>query len=146
MADVTINDHSDEYLRNVEDALEIALEKIGLHIEGEAKEEVENSPRRVDTGLLRNSITYALDGEATNISTYSGDNESKYGKKGVPSGSYSGSAPKESGGRSVIIGTNVEYAIYVHEGTSDMSPNRFLKNAVERNKDQIEKLIKDAVG
>ena len=42
MADVTINDHSDEYLRDFEDALEIALEKIGLHIEGEAKEEVES--------------------------------------------------------------------------------------------------------
>ena len=28
---------------------------------GETKEELENSPRRTDTELLRNSITYALD-------------------------------------------------------------------------------------
>ena len=30
---------------------------------GETKEELENSPRRTDTELLRNSITYALDTE-----------------------------------------------------------------------------------
>ena len=146
MADVHIDDHSDEYMRDVEKALDVALEAIGIHIEGEAKEELENSPRRVDTGLLRNSITYALDGESTAISTYSGDNPSQYTGKPAESGSYSGSAPKETNGRSVMIGTNVEYGIYVHEGTSRMSPNRFLKNAVEKNKDQITKYIEDAMG
>lgn len=33
------------------------------------------------------------------------------------------------------IGTNVEYAIYVHEGTRKMTANRFLKNAIVKNKD-----------
>lgn len=146
MAEVRIDDHSDEYMRDVESALESALEAIGIHIEGEAKEELENSPRRHDTGLLRNSIAYAVDGEAPSISSYSADNPSKYGGKTPDSGSYSGSAPKEASGRSVIIGTNVEYALYVHEGTSRMSPNRFLKNAVERNKDQIDRLIEQALG
>ena len=153
MADVHIDDHSDEYMRDVEKALDVALEAVGIHIEGEAKEELENSPRRVDTGLLRNSITYALDGEAPAASSYSASNTSMRKKsysisagKNLTNGSYSGTAPKESKGRSVIIGTNVEYGIYVHEGTSRMSPNRFLKNAVEKNKDQITKYIKDAMG
>ena len=146
MANIRIDDHSSEYLKEVEKAIETALEGIGVHIEGEAKEELENSPRRVDTGLLRNSITYALDGEAPHKSTYSADKESKYSGKKPPSGSYSGNAPKESGGdRSVMIGTNVEYAIYIHEGTSKSSPNRFLKNAVERNKEQITDYIKNAL-
>lgn len=139
MSDVHIDDHSDEYMKAVDEALEAAMEAIGIHIEGEAKEELENSPRRIDTGLLRNSITYAVDGEAPAISTYSADS-------GGESGSYSGTAPKEKGNdRSVMIGSNVSYAIYVHEGTSRMTANRFLKNAVERNKDQINEYIKNAM-
>jgi HK97 gp10 family phage protein len=146
MADVRIDDHSDEYLNDVASSLDKALEAVGIHLSGEAQEELDNSPRRIDTGLLRNSITYAMDGEAPEKTSYSADNESQYGKKGKPSGSYSGSAPKEGkNARSVMIGTNVEYAIYVHEGTRDMSPNRFLKNALERNQDQITQYIKDAM-
>ena len=146
MADVHIDDHSDEYMRDFEEALGVALEAVGVHIEGEAKEELENSPRRVDTGLLRNSITYAVDGEPTHIHSYSGERDSKYTGKPAESGSYSGTAPKESKGRSVMIGTNVEYGIYVHEGTSRMNPNRFLKNAVEKNQDQIKSIIERELG
>lgn len=111
MSDVRIEDHTDEYMRGVDTALLYALEDIGLHIEGEAKEELENTPRRIDTGNLRNSITNEVV-----------DDE-----------------------KAVYIGTNVEYAIYVHEGTSKMDPNRFLKNAVSRNMDQIKDYIKKAL-
>lgn len=45
--------------------------------------------------------------------------------------------------KAVYIGTNVEYGVYVHEGTVKMSPNKFLRNAVERNLDQIQDLIKN---
>ena len=41
----------------------------------------------------------------------------------------------------VQIGTNVEYAIYVHDGTMRMAPNRFLKNSVTNNEDQIRQYI-----
>lgn len=144
MPDVKIDDHSAEYLKDVDKALDRALEAIGIHIEGEAKEELENSPRRIDTGLLRNSITYALDGEPAATTTYHADNPNRNGSTSI--GSYSGTAPKEGGkSRSVMIGTNVEYGIYVHEGTSRMSPNRFLKNAADRNQDQIKKYIEEAM-
>lgn len=144
MGEIKITDHSAEYLKDVDAALETAMEAVGIHVEGEAKEELSNSPRRIDTGLLRNSITYAVDGEAPATATYHADNANKNGSTNI--GSYSGTAPKESGhNRSVMIGTNVEYALYVHEGTSRMAPNRFLKNAVERNKDQITTCIKNAM-
>ena len=111
MSDVRIEDHTNEYMRAVEDALETALEAVGIQIEGEAKEELENTPRRIDTGNLRNSITHLV-----------------VESEGV-----------------VYVGTNVEYALYVHEGTSRMEENRFLTNAVERNKDQIDQYLKDAL-
>lgn len=111
MGDVKIDDHSAEYLKKVEEALGPALEAIGIHIEGEAKEELENTPRRIDTSNLRDSINHQVE-----------DDE-----------------------QAVYIGTNVEYAIYVHEGTSRMEANRFLKNAVDRNQDQVKKYIEDAL-
>lgn len=111
MANIRINDHSAEYLKDVSNALDAALEAVGIHVEGEAKEELENTPRRIDTGNLRNSITHeVVDAE-----------------------------------RVVYVGTNVEYGIYVHEGTSKMAPNRFLKNAVDRNKEQITDYIKKSL-
>lgn len=111
MADANINDYSNEYMSAVEKALDTALEAIGIHIEGEAKEELENTPRRIDTGNLRDSINYKVD-----------KNE-----------------------KCVYIGSNVQYALYVHEGTVRMAPNRFLTNAVDRNKDQINQYLKDAM-
>lgn len=121
-----------------------ALEAVGLQAEGDAKLELENKPRRVDTGLLRNSITHAVSGEPPAISEYRGSNESKYPdrKKGIPSGSYSGSAPNDPDDKlAVYIGTNVEYAAMVHEGTDRMQPNRFLKNALQHNQAVYEQII-----
>lgn len=104
MADnVRIVDHTSEVERALNNAFSRALEAVGLHLEGESKDELENAPRRIDTGNLRNSITHIVNDEE----------------------------------KAVYVGTNVEYGIYVHEGTVKMEPNRFLKNALEKNKNQI---------
>lgn len=143
MSDIRITDNSPEFLKELSNKVDTILEAVGIHLEGEAKEELENSPRRIDTGLLRNSITHALSGEAPAISSYSGDKPSRYGKsQEIPHGSYSGTVPTDpDNAKAVYIGSNVEYAGYVHEGTSRMSPNRYLKNACTRNAEQIKKYI-----
>ena len=149
MNDIVFHDNSPEFLRELSDRIDRTLEAVGIHLEGEAKEELNNSPRRIDTGLLRNSITHAISGGSPAITSYRGDNPSHYGgSKEVPSGSYSGTAPQDpDNARAVYIGTNVEYAPYVHEGTSRMTPNRFLKNAATRNQNQIkEYMIKELKG
>lgn len=52
----------------------------------------------------------------------------------------------DMGDKTVTIGTNVEYAIYVHEGTRRLQPaNRFLRNAVQNNIDQIQSFIKSTL-
>lgn len=112
MADkVVVKDYTDQFRKAMDAEILKALETVGGFIRSEATDELENSPRRVDTGRLKGSITHEVN-----------QNEA-----------------------SVIVGTNVEYAIYVHEGTRRMTPNRFLRNAVERNEDQIEKKIKDTL-
>lgn len=140
-------DNSNLFIEEAEKAAKRALEGVGLHLEGEAKEELNNSPRRIDTGLLRNSITHAAGGKQPAITSYHGDHESRYGfTKGVPSGSYHGTMPGDKKGEyTMYIGTNVEYAPYIHEGTQRLAPNRFLKNACMRNQDQIEAYIKKAM-
>ena len=139
MSDMQIQlvDNSEAVKEAVKEAAERALTAVGQHIEGEAKEELSNAPKRIDTGLLRNSITYAVSGHQAAIAAYSADDGGK-------AGSYSGTAPSESGGgKAVYIGSNVEYAAYVHEGTVKMAPNRFLKNAVKKNRDQIKRIIEN---
>lgn len=137
MSDFQFTDNSDKFKQELSDKIPAILEAVGIHIEGEAKDELENAPRRIDTGNLRNSISHAVD-------------ESE---------------------PAAYIGTNVEYGIYVHEGTGiyavngdgrqdpwgymgndgkwhithGMKPNRFLKNAVERNAAQVKKYIEDGL-
>lgn len=45
--------------------------------------------------------------------------------------------------KSVAVGSNVEYAIYVHEGTRRMAANRFLRNAFQNNADQVRSYLRD---
>lgn len=109
MGNFRITDNSQQILAMKEKAEELFLTEAGMHLESEAKFEIENNPRRVDTSRLRNSITFAVQPKA------------------------------------LVIGTNVEYALYVHEGTKRMIPNRFLVNAVQKNKDQIRDKYKQAM-
>lgn len=152
--DYKLIDNSRQVLDATDRAIEAGLQAVGIAVEADAKMELENSPRRIDTGLLRNSITFAVSGKSPNITSYRGDRESKYGiRKGIPSGSYSGTAPADGDGKkAVYIGSNVEYAEYIHEGADmelfgdsekkkRLEPNRFLKNAVEKNRDRIKAIF-----
>lgn len=145
MADITIHDHSDEVIRRIRDALPPALEAVGQFLEGEAVIEIEANPRRVDTGLLRNSITHAISGKGAAKKSYSADRPRRPDGE-IESGTYSGTMPDDGEDKpAVYIGTNVEYAIYVHDGTMRMAPNRFLTNAVKNNRAQIRRYVENAL-
>lgn len=131
-----IDSHVEEFKKALAEAEERAMEAIGQQCVSHAIQELQMSPSRIDTGLLKNSITYALGGEAPAIMQYTAD-------VGDGRGFYSGNAPSDKKNeQSVYIGTNVEYAIYVHEGTRRMTPNRFLRNAVENNGDEYKEIFK----
>lgn len=49
-------------------------------------------------------------------------------------------------GKRTIIGTPVEYSIYVEKGTSKMRAQPYLTPALEENKQRIEKLVADIMG
>lgn len=147
---VDIQDNSDLFIAAVEAAAETALDAAGMQAATLAARELQKTPSRIDTGLLHNSITWAVGGKPAAISSYSADRPSKYNENDVWSilqaartGSYSGAAPADTEKtRSVYIGTNVEYAIYVHEGTKRMAPNHFLKNAISKNRGELSEIMK----
>ena len=135
-------DHSKEVLKEKDSAINKWLTEASMYLASAARTAIQSDPIRVDTGLLKNSITYAIAGQAPAISGYSGDKPSKNGGS-VPHGSYSGTADKEEGGFASYVGTNVEYAIYVHEGTRRMTANHFLKNAFQTNQSFVKEKLKE---
>ena len=104
---------------------------IGGSIEGHA---VELCP--ADTGLLRNSITFALGGEAPRKTVY-------YDDKMEQVGQYDGEAPDDEEHEiTVYVGTNVQYAPYNELGTVKMTARPFIRPAMEDNQREIEQILK----
>lgn len=149
MSDVTLIDHSDD----VDDAMErlkaIALREVGREAEGIAKENC----TAVDTGRLRNSITFAT-----------ADEHGQHAYKDNFGKGYT-QQPNQPEKDAVYIGTNVEYAPFIelghaiagqkpvppdarpskHSSTAGGSvpPLHFLKNAAANHTSHYKKIIKD---
>jgi len=108
---IEIIDNSGLVEEVLQEALERALTQCGLDAERRAKKLCPT-----DTGLLKNSITFALSGQEAKEKEYKADKPDKSGE--VKKGMYEGTVPKESDHEtSVYIGTNVEYGVYQEMGT-----------------------------
>lgn len=120
-----------------------AARMIGGTVEGHAKELCP-----VDTGLLRNSITFAIGGEAPNILDYVSNDKDKTGKQiSRKEGHYMGTAdPDDDGEITVYVGTNVEYAPHQELGTVKMTARPFLRPAFENFTGEIEQIMKKTLG
>lgn len=125
MADSDFESHVDDIIASKNAALRRAAEIIGGTAEGYA---AELCP--VKTGLLRNSITHAISGEAVRKKVYKAN-------KGGKRGSYQGILFAEDGdGKiSVYIGTNVQYAPIVELGMpgSKRIPKPYLRPAINNH-------------
>ena len=89
----------------------------------------------VDTGRLRASISFVTASGEKGDGGYIAPNSKQSDK-------VSGEAPENA----VIVGSNVEYAEFVHNGTSRMPGRPFLREGIEQTKDdmqrQVEKIFK----
>lgn len=129
---IEIVDNSDKFIDAMEDAVLRALARCGMQGEGYAKDLCP-----VDTGLLINSITYAIGGEGAAISKYSDDAGERHGY-------YSGTAPEDDKNEcSVYIGTNVEYGSYVELGTNKTDAQPYIKPAVADHAETYKNIIND---
>lgn len=90
---------------------------------------------RIDTGLYKNSITYAVSSEAPAKTSYSADT-------GGRSGTYKGTAePAKGSAKSVYIGSNVPYAIHVEEGTSRKAGTHDIKYGISDHAKEYKQII-----
>ena len=134
MSNYKTKDNTKEVLSALDKAIERGLEAIGLTTEGHAKKD---PTMPVDTGLARNSITFAISGKEANTSSYKAD-------KGDETGSYSGTAPNDKD-KAVYIGSNVEYFPYIELGSPTISARHVLKNAATQHTDEYKKLMEDSM-
>ena len=134
---IRLENNSEIIFDALEDATERALYAIGIKaVEGsvDAITGKYSVPPAVDTGRLRASISFITP-------TQSGGSGMAV-PEGKPKDKLSGNADKNM----VVVGSNVEYAEYVHNGTSKMAARPFLREGIDRTKDkmqeQVEKIFK----
>ena len=122
----------------VKSALETQISRglwaIGSLAEGYAKDQLYDG-HGLDTGRLRNSITFATMENEGEAFTYKDDEGNVYFDQ-------SGSGAKSG---EVYIGTNVEYAPYVELGTSKMDAIPFLKPAATGHSAEYKEVMKQAL-
>ena len=134
MADIKFTSNVNDILRQLEKGKRNALTAIGATAETHTKENI-TADKLVDTGRLRNSITYAT-GDYSGIGTYTDNNKKSY------SDATARNTPKDD---EVAIGTNVEYAPYLELGTKKITAHHYLKRAVTEHQDEYKKLAVEAI-
>lgn len=137
---IRVISHRKEVEAAKDEAINKAMEMIGLQMEGYAKEELskpwehkipnelgETFRPTVDTGRLRGSITYAT--IKSHDSGESPAEASDYSTHGKPAHGE------------VVIGTNVEYAPHIEFGTSKMAARPYLRPALHEHLNEYKKMI-----
>lgn len=129
---IKVEDNSKLVLEAEKKAIEDALYAIGIKaVEGsvDAISGRYGIPKAVDTGRLRASISFITptdSGDSGEANTHS-----KAGDR------LTGTAEKNS----VVVGSNVEYAEPVHNGTSRMEGRPFLRVGIEQTKGEMERQV-----
>ena len=128
MSTIKITDHSDEAIQAMDDAVEAALEAIGLQAVNHAKSNITEAGR-VDTGALRNSISHLVATDENAV--YVGTNQEYAVFNEMGTGIHA-----DGGG-----GRKTPWSYQDAKGewhrTSGMTPIHFLKNAVANHIDEF---------
>jgi hypothetical protein len=128
--DVSIEDNTAIAKEELESVIYTILSSIGMEAEGFAKD---GTP--VDTGRLRNSITWATQAEEGKQFSYSDEN-------GVV---YEDAVGTGVDARTVAIGTNVEYGERIEEGGRGYGGKHMLRNAISDHGDRYKAISEAAL-
>lgn len=140
-----VKDNTGEVLSALDRAKGRALKAIGMIAETYAKKELSKPKKHgdgtvrpnVDTGYLRNSITFAIAGKEANIKQYSDTKNTK-------TGTYSGAAGNDKED-AVYIGSNVEYAAIVELGGLKSRAYPYLKPAATEHTEEYKEILKNSL-
>ena len=134
MADIKFTSNVNDILSALEKGKRNALTAIGSSAETHVKDNI-TADDLIDTGRLRNSITFAT-GDYSGIGTYTDNEGNRY---------YDAKARNTPKDDEVAIGTNVEYAAYTEFGTQHITAHHYLKRAVTEHKDEYKNLTAQAI-
>lgn len=123
--------HKQEVLDELEASMDAATWAIGMAMEKVAKK----GETRVDTGRLRNSITFATHRNQGETYSYTDDDGNVYIDQ------IGFGARKDR----VYVGTNVEYAPIHELGGKNAYALHFLRNAVTSNHEKYKAILKAAL-
>ena len=127
---VRVQDNSKLVLEDLGEAMERALYAIGVKaVEGsvDAISGRYDIKPAVDTGRLRASISFITP-------TQKGGSGQPKPANAQAGDELTGTAEQNT----VVVGSNVEYAEYVHNGTSRMAGRPFLREGIDKTKDQMQ--------
>lgn len=125
MNEVSFESHVEEALETMGNIRANVLEAIGLKAIGYAQ-----LLCPADTGRLRNSLTFVT-------ATAQGEPNTQDGAEAQPEDYSPHGTPEED---VVVLGTNVEYAIYMEMGTSKTDAQPYLAPAIENHISEYEKI------
>lgn len=153
---VTLTDNTDLVRQATDEAIQRALERVGLFVEGEAKLELAKDPPRINTSALRNSITHTVQhrtvivGSNLFYSIFVHEGTGKYASGGSTGDKYwiyvlNGNQRGTGSGKRYTYQEAKKIVAFMRSKgldahmTNGMKPNRFLKNAIMNNLDRIKK-------
>lgn len=113
-----LTDNSGAIARAFENCEDEFLEALGIQGSDNVRRAI-TAKDAVDTGLMRNSVTFAVSGQSADAASYRGERRSKYRPNApIPEGTpYSGTAPAAaSGHKAVYVGSNLDYFMYQNNG------------------------------
>lgn len=136
-----ITDNSKMFIAAKNERVRAALTAVGIQAVSHVQRNY-TANGRVDTGLLRNSIAYAISGEQPSTDSYSGTTGQKTGRPGSK-GAYNGTVPADEPNKpAVYVGTNVDYALYIEEGTRNNAGTHDIKSAMTDNLSEYKGIFK----
>lgn len=126
------NDNTEEVFKAMKEQAMIALKSIGEEAEGYAKDDCP-----VDSGRLRNSLTFATKDYKSKGNDREGVKASSEDKKKLET-------PEEL---TLYLGTNVDYAVYVEEGHQKhlTGKNHFIRDSISTHGDHYKEILRAAL-
>lgn len=136
MSELQVTSHVSEVQDELKRRISVISQAVGLQAEGNAIKEITDM-KAVDTGRLRNSITFVTEDAQ-------GSPNGQAGEKAKPE-DYEPHGKPDMG--DIYIGTNVEYAQYIELGARGRAPRPFLKNAITKSEytDQYKRIYTEGL-